>query len=115
MRRNLGALFSACAVDKLCAGSAKGWTGSSAARRAWLMSGRWLPLLWLQAGRAARRDWVEAALAAALHAHAGVAPADWRAYCRMAGLAADKFGLRLVPPALPPRALSLGALSRTQE
>ena len=59
--------------------------------------------------RAARREWVEAALAAALHAHAGVAPADWRAYGRMAGLAADKFGLRLAPPALPPRSLSLGA------
>ncbi|KAK9842285.1 hypothetical protein WJX81_004630 [Elliptochloris bilobata] len=54
------------------------------------------------------REGVEASLAAALHAHAGVAPADWRAYGRMAGLAADKFGLRLAPPALPPRSLSLG-------
>jgi len=52
---------------------------------------------------------VEADLAAALHAHAGVAPADWRAYGRVAGLAADKFGLALAPPALPPRSLSLGA------
>lgn len=69
------------------------------------------PLFWLQHARAVRREWVEAALAAALHAHAGVAPADWRAYGRMAGLAADKFGLRLAPPALPPRSLSLGAHS----
>lgn len=61
------------------------------------------------AAGAVRREYVEAKLAAALHAHAGVAPADWRANGRLAGLAADKLGLCLAPPALPPRALSLGA------
>jgi len=54
-----------------------------------------------------RRE-VQRALGAAFHAHAGLAPHNWRSYCEMACLARELLGLRLRAPPLPPGTLEQG-------
>jgi WASH complex subunit 7 len=68
-----------------------------------------LPSLRLPGGRAVRlRRAVSAALAAAFHAHTGLALHDGASYGDMARLAADKYSLRVAPPALPGHTLEQG-------
>jgi hypothetical protein len=54
------------------------------------------------------REYVEETLTASFHRFAGVAPALWQTYARLAALALQKYGLRISVPALPERGLNQG-------
>lgn len=47
-------------------------------------------------------------LTASFHRFAGVAPASWQTYARLAALAQEKHGLHVPAPALPERTLNQG-------
>lgn len=67
------------------------------------------PVLWMG------RGYVETMMTSSFHRFAGVAPASWQTYARLASLAKEKYGLQVAAPSLPERKTSQGTLWQTTD